>query len=234
MKVFEHRTFTRFDDRDSAARFSDIEFRQCCFQDCKLSITHTPALRSVIHASLIDCSVNAGSIGTAIVQNVTVDRLKIAGLFQTFGTVFNQVTLRGAIDRLMITNDALPSLFLDENSRRDEVETFRVANGEYYRQGRVALDISQAEFKEFDIRGVPVHLIRRDPETQMVLTREGALKGGWRQLALRETLWTTWIEQFLQSDEVATILVAPKRHAKYRNYLEDLFILREAGVVESD
>jgi hypothetical protein len=236
MGLFEGREFHDFDDRDSRAVFSNLEFRRCHFESCTLSITQQPFLRSSVqNVRLIDCSQRGSSLNAAIVQDVLVDGFRTNNqLFQTWGAVFNRVVLRGRIDRLMISNDVLPSVLIDESQRSLEIEAFRAANAEFYRHVEWALDISQGEFKELDIRNVPTHLIRRDAETQVVVTRERASMGRWKELNLKETLWRTWIHYFLQSDESSTVLVAPKRHAKFRNLLEDLKVLREAGVVEPD
>jgi hypothetical protein len=102
-----------------------------------------------------------------------------------------------------------------------------MANANFYDRVAWALDISEGEFKELDIRGIPAHLIRRDPETQFVLTREKALQGRWRDLEFQETVWYTWIAHFLKSGDSAVVLIAPKRHRKF------LQLLRAAGVAEN-
>jgi hypothetical protein len=184
---------------------------------------------------LIGCSQRGCSLDAAILENVLVDGLKTNGqLFQTWGAVFSRVVLRGKIDRLMVSNDVFPSMLIGEDERRKQVEAFRIANSEYYDRVDWALDISQAEFKELDIRGVPSRLIRRDPKTQVVVTRAKALEGGWRSLEFRENLWPVALEGFLRSNEESVILVAAKRHIKFRDYQADLEMLRGAGVAEPD
>jgi hypothetical protein len=43
------------------------------------------------------------------------------------------------------------------------------------------------------------------------------------------------IESYYDRESGATfVLVAPKRHAKFRNYQEDLRLLQDAGVAEPD
>ena len=135
---------------------------------------------------------------------------------------------------MKIRNDILPDLSLNRPYQYQCVDLFRAANAEYYRHVDWALDISQGEFKELDIRDVPVRLIRRDPETQFIVKREVALRGHWRNLDFRETLWRTWISEFLEHEEQDVVLVAPKRHPKFRSYLADLQLLRRAGVAEPD
>jgi hypothetical protein len=113
-------------------------------------------------------------------------------------------------------------------------KAFDEANAEYYKSVDWALDISQGEFQELDINGVPARLIRRDPETQVVVTREKVLEGRWKDLPLRETIWSIVFEVLLESNDNDVILMAPKRHRKFREYLADLRTLQKAGVAEPD
>jgi hypothetical protein len=81
---------------------------------------------------------------------------------------------------------------------------------------------------------VPARLILHDPETQVVVTREKALQGKWRQLDLSKTHWATSIEFLLEFGDEDVLLVAPKRHPKYPQLLDGLKLLRDAGVTEPD
>jgi len=231
MQIFYDRTFDSFDDRDSAATFHDLEFRNCYFESCELSITRTPALRSTVrNIKLINCSQRGCSLSAAIVEDVLIDGLKTNGqLFQTWGAVFNRTVLQGKIDRLMVSSAVLPGVVTQE-----EQHSFDQANLEYYRHVEWALDISKGEFKELCIRGLPGRLIRRDPETQVLVTREKALTGDWKALEFRENLWPTSLNMFLQRAEPSIVLVAPKRHPKFKDYLSDMKLLRLAGVTEPD
>ena len=100
-----------------------------------------------------------------------------------------------------------------------------------------ALDISEAQFTDFSMRGVPAELVRRDPATQVVVTREKALRTGWReQLSPTNTLWPFVIDMFLRDDEPDIVLVAPKgkRKPKLASLIEGLNELRCVGVAEAD
>jgi hypothetical protein len=183
---------------------------------------------------MTECSVAGGNIDTAIVEESIVDGLKIAGLFLIFGAVFKHVTLIGKIDRLMIANDVMPSLLLHEDYRSQEVLSFRHANAEYYRNVDWALDISHGQFRELEIRGIPSRLIRRDPETQVVVTRQKALTGEWRDLPFVNRVAAFSLDYMLRQEWQDTVLIAPKRHRKFALYLQDLNLLREAGIAEPD
>jgi hypothetical protein len=237
MRTFRGEKFVSFYDQDSSAVFSDLEFQNCEFVSSSISIASKPALRSTIrNATLVNCRVNACSLDPAIVENVTLDGLGMypKDILQTWGAVFNHVVLRGKIDRLMISNDVLPDLSLNPGYQEDVVWAFREANAEYYRHVDWALDISGGEFKELDIRGVPGHLIRRDPETQILLTRERVLQEDWRALPFQETLTPFSLDFMLQQEMSDLVLVAPKRHRKFSEHLHDLELLRKAGFAEVD
>jgi hypothetical protein len=231
MTVFQDREFRTIYDQDSGAVFSDIAFHQCHFVSCALSITSDPALRSTVrNVTLLNCSQLGCSLRSAVVEDVVVDGLDTGGqLVQTFGAVFSRVVLRGKIGRLMISS------VVDLMGNEPGVQkAFDEANAEYYKSVGWALDISQGEFQELDMRGVPAHLIRRDPQTQVVVTREKALQGRWKDLPLREALWKTTLGMLLQSNNRDVVLVAPKRHRKFREYMADIRALQEAGVAEPD
>jgi hypothetical protein len=108
------------------------------------------------------------------------------------------------------------------------------SNKEFYSSIDWALDISQAAFFEADLRGVPARLIRRDKETQVVVTREKALQGAWREIDLDNTYWRTSLELFLRRGDDDVVLVAPRADATYKILLRGLMRLREAGVAEPD
>jgi hypothetical protein len=236
MRVFEDQELQKgaVADERAGAIYADSEFRRCYFEGLSLSVTSDPRLRSTVrNIRLTNCSQRGCQVGGPIVEDVIVDGLKTNGqLLIVSGAVFSRVVLRGRIDRLMISNDVSPSILIDEGERSLRIRAFKEANADYYRHVDWALDISQGEFKDLDIRGVPAHLIVRDPETQAVVTRQKALEGRWRELEYNEGLFQIWIYNFLQTDDPATVLIAPKRHRKFAYYAEDLRMLRGAGVTE--
>ncbi len=226
MRLFEDKLFEHWLDRDSGAVFEDCVFKRCRFENCGISITENPARRSIARRiELVNCEY-AGGLSAAIVEDVLVDGLKTHGLLQTWAMVFKHVTLRGRIDRVMMSNDTA-------STAPSTMRAFEEANARYYEQVDWALDISRAEFKECDIRGIPACLIRRDPETQVVVTREKALQGQWRGLDLAGTYWQGWIDLFLKHQtDPDLVLVAPKRARDFQTQLRGLKLLREAGVAE--
>lgn len=232
MTIYENQTFEHFHDYESGRVFEDIEFRHCTFGDCCISIAKDPSKRSIVrNVRLINCQEFHTTLYEAIVEDTLIDGFKTYELVQTWGAVFKHVTLRGKIGRIMITHAADPTrLFLTSAQR----QAFDEANAAYYKNVDWALDISQAEFQECSIRGVPARLIRRDPETQAVVTRQKALEGRWRELDLEKTWWHISIQFMLERGDPDVVLVAPKRHRQFKDLLEGVKLLRQAGVAELD
>ncbi len=232
VRVFENRVFECLYDRGGRI-FENLEFRHCRFESCALSITTNPRRRSIVrNVRLIQCEQEGCAIDTAIIEDVVVDGLNTHGqLLQTWGAVFKHVTLKGNIGRVMFSPKV--GLGVKGFAKPQVQRAFDEANAAYYATVDWALDIREARFEECDIRGIPARLIRRDPETQVVVTREKALQGKWRELEIPD-LWKGWIELFLEDGEPDVVLVAPKRHRRYEVLLEGLKKLRDAGVAEPD
>lgn len=231
MKKFEGQEFVQWFDRDSGAIYSDLEFVRCRFESSGLSITRDPMLRATVrNMRLTKCEQRGSAIDAAIIEDVLVDGLKTNGLLQTWGAVFKHVTLRGKIGRIMVSPLVAPGSATPEEQR-----AFDVANAEYYAGVDWALDISEAEFEgECDLRRVPAPLVRRDPDTQVVIKREKAMSGKWRDLDLSKTYWASAIEGFLQEGDPDIVFVAGKRDRKFRDLVDGLKKLRDAGVAEPD
>ena len=229
-RVIEKQKFECFYDNDSGRVFSDIEFRKCTFESCAISITFDPKLRSTVrNVNLINCEMYGCSLDSAIVEDVTVDGLKTHGLRQSWAAVFKHVTLKGKIGRLMFSPYVSPG-FATLNQQR----AFDEANEQYYSTVDWALDIREVEIEELDIRRVPARLVRRDPEDQVVITREKAMQGAWRELDLEKTHWAYSMELLLEEGDPDMVLVAGKRDRNYRNLVKGLNALRDAGVAEPD
>ncbi len=230
IRVYSYQDFNNLYDRNSGRIFQDLELRKCRFISCALSITRNPRRRSLVrNVRLIQCEEIGCAIDTAIIEDTVIDGLKTSDLLQTWGAVYKHVVLKGNIGRIMIS-----PVIATGWAKPHQQAAFDKANAEYYQQVDWALDISEARFYECDIRGIPARLIRRDPQTQVVVTREKALLGEWRKLDLTRTFWGGWIELFLQEDALDVVLVAPKRHPKFNDLLDGLKMLRDAGVAEPD
>jgi hypothetical protein len=229
-KIFANQEFGNLYDRNSGRIFQDLEFRNCRFTSSSLSITRNPQQRSMVrNVHLTRCEEIGCAINTAIAEDVVVDGLKTSDLFQSWGAVYKHVVLKGDIGRIMIS-----PLVATAMAKPKEQAAFDMANASYYETVDWALDISEARFIDCDIRRIPARLIRRDSETQVIVTREKALLGEWKKLDLSKTYWSGWIDLFLKDGDPDVVLVAPKRHPKFSDWLDGLKMLRDVGVAEKD
>ncbi len=233
MTVFSSQEFDSLFDRCSGATFEDFKFERCTFNNCAISLTKEVPRRAVVrNVWLEQCtSINCG-IGPAIFEDVTVDGLTTNDLLILWGPLFKHVTLKGKIGKIKI-NTAVHHV-----DRSPEVQSpFDSAQKSFYGAVDWALDIQEASFQEFDMHGVPASLVRRDPATQVVVTRQRALQEGWRdKISPKNTYWPFVIDMFLEDEEPDIVLVAPKGKPKkkYIELLDGLNDLRQAGVVEPD
>jgi hypothetical protein len=228
-KEFADERFIDRHDRNSSRLFENLQVHNCYFESCSLSLASNPKRRSTVRqVEMGACEARGCIVFTPILQVIHIMDLKIHGLLQCWGAAFDRVTLTGRISGFMIS-PVIDPMHIDSEAQR----MFNQANKTFYEEVDWALDISGAEFTgEVDIRGIPARLIRRDPETQAVVTREKALEGTWRELDLSETYWPTSIEYLLKHNESDTVLIAPKRSPKFGVLMQGLDRLREAGVAE--
>ncbi len=194
-------------------------------------ITNDPGNRSIVRKVTLErCRVQGSALHCAIVEDVLVDGLQTSDLHQAWGAVFRHVTLRGKIGRLM-----LATLLSPRSRNAPEQAALEQANEEYYRDVDWALDISEAETVELDVQGVPVELIRRDPETQVIVPREAALAGEWRDIkSVQNTHFPVVFDRMLRRKAEDTILVADKRAKDFRSVHAALQDLRAAGIAQLD
>jgi hypothetical protein len=233
MNTYDRQNFLQRFDRDSGALYESIQFINCNFDNCALSLTKSPGLRSIVRNVLVtNCVTSNCGIGPAVFEDVTVDGLDTNDLLILWSPLFKHVTLRGKVGKIKINTAAH---FVDRSA--EVQQPFDLARAKFYEEVDWALDISKAEFKEFDMHGVPARLVRRDTATQVVVTRERALQPGWRErLSATNTHWPFVIDMFLQDGEPDIVLVAPKgkRKRDFTRLVDGLAELRQAGVAEPD
>jgi hypothetical protein len=226
-------TFSALYDRGDAVLLENMQFEECVFVNCGLSLTKDVNRRSVIrNISIKDCAVNGCAVGPAILENVDINNLKTNDLLIIWGATFNHVKLSGLIGKIKINP------YAHHVDRTEATQgLFTAHRTSLYNSLDLALDISEARFVEFDVRGIPARLFRRDPETQVVVSRKRALAPGWRQnVSPFNTLWPFMIDLFLSDGAEDTVLVAPLGAPKKKRdgLIRGLKELRDLGVVEPD
>lgn len=233
MLEFKNEIFGSLFDRGEALLLHDMHFDECTFTNSAISLTKQIGLRSILkNIELRNCQAWGCDIGPAILENVSIDGLAISDLLIIWGATFNHVTLSGNIGKLKI-NQCVHHVDRTASTQGP----FDAHRTSLYESLDWALDISKARFKEFDVRGIPARLFRRDAETQVVVTRERALQSGWREkISSTNTLWPFVIKLFLNDGDADTVLVAPLGAPKKKRdiLIQGLQELRKLGVAEPD
>jgi hypothetical protein len=233
MIEYENQTFQRLYDRGDALFLENMRFEGCMFESCALSLTKDINRRSTVrNVSLKNCASNGCGIGPAIFEDVDVDGLATNDLLIIWAATFQHVKISGDIGKIKI------------NPWAHFVDRTEATQGPFTTQREIlygsidwALDISEARFKAFEIEGIPARLIRRDPESQVMITRARAVSDDWLGTA-RSTNnpWLLSIELFLSDNVKDMVLVAPLGAPKKKRdeLLRGLRELRDLGVAEPD
>jgi hypothetical protein len=238
MLVIEGREF-RCQTRYRLPELEDVELRRCTFVECQWPAQQTleerPTLRRV---NLVRCHVTASDLGSVIAEDCTVDTIWFhRGIWggQTLrGCGFRHVVIRGNVTGGLRFEPSFGWLTAQPQLPAAEDPVVR-ANAAYYADVDWALDISEAHFTGIEMAwcDVPAHLIRRDPATQAVVTRDSAAGADWRAACGDSPFWVA-IERFLESGLPDTVLVAPRRNKHFERERAALERLRAIGVALPD
>ena len=194
-----------------------------------------PALRPVFRGiTLRDCAVRDCLLEGAFVQDVLIDGLTAPQdpHQRVPACAFHRVALRGRISNVTL----LPDLDPWDASLQSR---YRRANGEHWveliSEGDWALDISGLT-SGLDFRSaVPARLVRRDPETQVVVTAEQAASADWRSVpGLERSLLGVQIGFLQRSDHRDTILIADKSAPDRAQQVAMLRELQRIGAAHPD
>jgi hypothetical protein len=236
MREFTNESFYGLFDRGEKLLLEDLKLEGCSFTHAGISMTaDINRMTTLRNVQLTNCAADGVSVGPTIFQNVTITNLNASDLLIVWSPYLDRVTLKGDICKIKVNTNADPSTW--GNAKQKPFNDFR---SQFYANVDWALDISEARFKEFDLESVPAHLVRRDPESQVVVTREKALqfvKPGWETLldpSCRH--WAFVIDLFLSDGDDDIVLVAPLGAAKAKrdSQLKGLNELRRIGLAEPD
>lgn len=207
----------------------DTHFHKCTFEDCRVFAPAQPERRSLFTGiKLSDCRFTNSSIYGALIDEAEVCGIKMTGRAPCYlwGAVFRHVVLRGPVTGTFLVNDTWQM-----HPNIPELDAaWKQANGRFYAGCDWALDVSEAQFASVPaFYGVPGRLIRRDPATQLLVTRKQAIAvDAWR--SCDGGVFESLIANMLQGDQDSTILIAPTRGPKRKELLDALNRVRDAGV----
>lgn len=226
-RYFEKIEFDRLNnDPGFRVVLEDLEFLSCGFTSSHLSafgaVEGRPELRR-IRASR--CRINGCTINGSVLEDVIWENCINTGLLRLYGCVFRRVSIRGKTGRILI--NGYHSL-----SDPDAARVFNMANEVFYNDVDWALDIRQFAGLELQIEAVPTQLIRRNPETQVVIRRDRLMDKRWQSLPLEAKVSQLILRDLMDSNEESRLLVVPPSADYADKQLRDVQVLRRAGLVE--
>ena len=213
----------------------DIEFRRCTVRTCQNPARQTIDERPVVrHVSLVRCHIVASTAGPVIAEDCTIDTIRfhrgIWGAQILPGWAFRHVVVRGNVTGSIAL---VPGPGWNPGPHGPALDDpFVVANAAYYEGVDWALDISEARFTDIVLgSGIPARLIRRDPATQVVITRAALADGRWRDLVADAGGMSVGFERFLVTEFEDTVIVAGTRGRYLAKQLAAFDRLRDAGII---
>lgn len=233
MTQFSNRTFEDrcLDSTDSVVQ--NLSFSRCFFDNCSVMQAEHPSQRVILRNIEITNSRQRGSsVDTAAIEDAVISGMGKEGRFPFFAwaAVFKHVTLKGKLSAMKLNRWVAPAPHPSIQQRWDD------ANKAYYQTVDWALDLREAEFQgSIDLHCVPGSLIRRDPETQVLVKRSSLKDVDWRGLSWGKSSFDLAIQWFLEDglyDDV--VLIAPKRAAHLKDDLQAIAMLRSEGIAAYD
>jgi len=210
-------------------RMSGLELDDCLFDNCQVSCSWRLQRRFLIqNVTFLNCGHIGSGMDAAVLEDVIVDGWRNEGRIPLFAwaCVFKHVSLRGRITAIKLTDGPAPSWV----SRRPD--DWSAANRAYYAQVDWALDIREAKFTSApELHFIPGSLIRRDPETQALVTREQAVQALSAGLPWGESGMEIALRWFVDDGPYDDVVLVAARAAKYfRRDLATLAMLRREGL----
>ena len=217
----------------------DVTLRRSRFEMWQYPVQRTLEERPTVRRLHIErCHITASELGPLIVEDSVLDTVWIHrgkwGSQDVGGSVFKHVTVRGRITG-SVRVLPYPALLFGGAEYEGARKQYIAANAAYYRAVDWAVDISQAEFTSFENEwaDIPARLYRRDPETQVLISRESCRGRNWRAACEGSYVWVH-IERFLETEFADTVIVAPKRSKYFEAVMGAIGRLRSIGVVLAD
>lgn len=211
--------------------YEDIEFDRCEFWCCDISLCDSPQQRTIARRIHLRACVASGArrMGPLVLEDSLIEDLRTPGDLVVSGAVFSHVSLAGKFGRIIV--NYAPDYPLNDQ----QIAAFRAANDDYYRSVDWALDISRARFRDGNIR-LPHRLVRRDPNTQIVVPSERLIDGRWREMDLSASpgleMQLKWIANGEREFEL--IIANTVGSAQCKKDLALFALLRREGIALSD
>jgi len=215
-------TGAAFKSRDMRGRreLHDREFDRCTFRWCN-AVAEGPLDRPVLRRiRALNCRLEGCHALGAIFDDCTFDGLR-NDRSSLAGCAFRHVVFRGDFGRYLIrgSSDLWGPGAMDR------------ANDQFYETVDWALDISEVRSSDLDITGVPLHLLRRNPETQAIVRRRRLSFAEMKRLGIGPT--ASWVlSNFFPQDPDRRLFIANARSKNFADWVQAIAQLRAAGLAE--
>ncbi len=188
-------------------------FLRCTFRHCRVGAPDEPT--TVRGVRFERCTFERNFLQNLAIEECSFEHVKLMGGWTSIeGIDLRRVVIAGPVDGTLIFQKLPPTLLA-----RSGVDDW-------------ALDLSRGRFSGIELRGIPSRLVRRDPETQVVVRRERLLDGRYRTLPIGAFVITLgWIAEGELEDGV---VIANVRGRKRAEEVEALALLRREGIAEQD
>jgi hypothetical protein len=195
-------------DPDPARR---IRIRDVRLEDCRLHLLLEGVVLDEVHVDTARCLTRLSS--------------------DFWACLYRHVTLSGRISGLNIEPCLSPSRALEEPYPHPRQADFDADARRFYEGVDWALDLSRAKFTSAPkTHGFPGRLVRRDEETQALVTREVLSSEGAREVWSRCSLAYTIGRLLEDSPFDDWVLVAPRLARYFREELAAIEFLRREGL----
>lgn len=168
-KTFKSPRIDSLPETDHAYRFID-----CTVTGGSIGAkARRPAERLVVrNISAVNCMLDWVIVGPVVFDQVEFDGLRMTKILWLPGCAFNQCILRGKIEKILHFENADPVAPRSDSHNHQFIED----NDRIHREATWTLDISEAEFDDFDLRGVPGETVRINSHNQVCVDYKKALQ----------------------------------------------------------
>lgn len=209
-----------------------LTFERCIFSGGSLgALARRPEQR--LHVRDVvgrKCTVDSVVVGPVLFDEVEVADLRTTDHLWLPGCAFRHCTLRGRIGRVLILAEANPAERMSSMGNA----SFFSENLKVHESGGWALDISEAEFVEWDCRGVPAQFVRVDPAKQLKVSYEKTQRSfasGVLGAAGEDLLFDIeWSLKHREETRFDFVLATHPRHRHYKRMMELFAFLRGEGL----
>lgn len=224
--------------RSNVDRFSDASFVSFDFLGGAFPATfpldiQSGQWRSIRNVELRDIGQENCSLTATALEDIQLHNLKRLGSDPLFlwCCVFRHVVLSGRVSALKINR----TFNIGSNDGRIQKQWDR-ATLEFYEKTDWALDISAAKFTgAVSFEAIPGELIRRNPETQVLVRRSKLHDVDWQKLDFENTAIDVALSWFLSDSLFDSVVLAAQDNSKWKKReIAVLEMLRRQQIADPD